>query len=324
MGTLESGSDEAPRTLFHGYTSDEFVIFDDKGNIQTQLMADLEIEGTKNPVGSLPGVYINRSKYQVMPKRDSDTLAMTLVVPVWLTDLSYALKYQVFSVLYTIDVDQSGLKQSPNALWDLKSNAGLGDAAKPSVGVIKPEVDSDKALNFIKAVFTLWMETRNIKPGAMGQMSGDNLASGVAKIIDEADTSGDRQSQVPFFKTAEEELFTVIKDHYHEYWSNEPDFQFRGQAFSSDAAIKVTFSEQKPNVDSTKAIDDQDKQIKMRIQSRKGALKALNPDWTDAQVDDRLAEVDEEAAPQGDEAADPAQAKEAKEAKEEMAEGVPV
>ena len=294
MGTVKN-SEGHEKTIFYAYTKDEFLAFDEDENILTDRMAALEnVEGV-NSLGALPGIYINRSKHCLIPKPDTDTLAMTKLIPVLFTDLNYALMYQVFSLLYTIDVDQSNLKVGPSALLDLKSSAGLGAEAKPEIGVVKPDVDSDKALAMIKALFSLWMETRNIKPGAMGALTAENAASGFAKVIDEMDTSEDRQAQVAFFKKAEQALWKLILEKYHPYWlDTEPEFKFKGLQFSKTAQVKVTFAEQRPNVDPAQATQVQKTQMDMGIQSRRGALKVLYPDWTDKQVDERLAEVEKE------------------------------
>jgi len=284
----------AVRTLFYAYTATEFVAFDDEKTIRVEKMADLQNVDGVNPFGALPGVYLNRSKHLLMPKPDSDTLTMTKLLPVLLSDLNYALMYQCFSVVYTIDVDQAGLKLGPNALWDLKSTPTSDKP--PQVGVIKPEVDSDKALTLIKALFSLWMETRNIKAGTMGQLSAEDAASGVAKVIDEMDTSGDRKQQVPYFKAGEEELFRLIKDHFHPVWTQDPDFKFRGMQFSPRAMIKCAFAEQRPVTDSTKAIDDQIKKLGAGLETKRGALKALSPDATEEEIDAKLKEIADEAA----------------------------
>jgi hypothetical protein len=280
------------RTLFYAYTDEEFLAFDDRGDIRTEEMAKVGNTDGVNLVGALPGEYACRSKYNLMPKKDSDTLSMTKLLPVLLTDLNYALKFQTFSTIYTIDVDQTKLKSAPNAIWDLKSDQGSDKP--PQVGVIKPDVDSDKALNMIRALFTLWMETRNIKPGSMGQLTTENLASGVSKIIDEMDTSGDRQSQVPFFKGLEERLWVKIQEKYIPYWQGEPEFKLKGLAFSAQAKIKVTFAEQRAAIDTSKAINDQVTKMTNGLETRAGALKALNPDWTEEQVKQKIAEIDAE------------------------------
>jgi hypothetical protein len=296
MGTLKDQNGNE-KTYFYAYTDEEFLAFDEDKNILADKMRELDLEEGGNPIGALPGIYINRSKHCLMPKPDTDTLQMTKLIPVLLTDLNYALMYQVFSVMYTIDVDQSNLKAGPNALWDLKSQAGMGADAKPQVGVVKPEVDSEKALDLIKALFALWMETRNIKSGSIGQMQVKNAASGIAKAIDEMDTAEDRQNQVPFFKAAEQKLWRLIMETYHPYWlETDPAFMFKGVQFSKTAKVQVTFSEQRAIVDNTASITDQVAKLAAGIQSHKGALEELYPDWDEGQVLAKLKEIEDEIA----------------------------
>lgn len=293
MGTYKTQAG-VERTLFYAYTSDEFLIFNDEMEILQDKMAATEVEDGKNPLGALPGIYINRSRHNLMPQIDSDTLAMTKLIPILLSDLNYALKYQTFGAIYSIDCEIPKTVWAPNMVLNLKSD-GNGD--KPgTIGTIKPEVDSDKALAMIKALFSLWMETRAIKAGSMGALTTENAASGIAKAIDEMDTSEDRQNQVPYFAAAEAKLWALIMTKYHPMWLNEPAFQFRGLAFSPNAKVSVTFAEQRPNLDPTVAVDTQIKKLDAGLQTKEGALKELYPDWTSDQVKDKLAALVKEQA----------------------------
>jgi pSer/pThr/pTyr-binding forkhead associated (FHA) protein len=290
MGKYKNAQ-KVDKILFYAYTDNEFLIYDEDKTILDSMMREVENPEGVNPFGALPGVYINRSKYSVMPKPDSDTLAMTKLIPVALSDLNYAMMYQCFSILYTIDCDQTGLTMAPNSLWNIKSD-GASDK-EPKIGMIKPDVDSEKALSLIQALFTLWMETRNIKAGSMGQISAQHLSSGIAKIIDEMDTSGDRKAQVSYFEKAERDLWEFIIDKAHPVWRQDQEFELK-QDFTPGMDIEITFSEQTPNVDTSKAIADQQLKLKMGIQSKRGALEELYPDWSEDQINAKLQEIADE------------------------------
>lgn len=292
MGTIRDGSGE--KILMYAYTETEFVIFTWNGSeseIRDDMMAQAGLADGVNPLGKLPGVYINRSKYNLIPKVDSDFLAMTKLVPLCISDINFALMFQAFSIIYMIDVDQSGLKYSPNAIWDLKSD-GKSDK-EPKVGSIKPEIDSDKALAFILAQISLWLQTKNIKPGTIGTMGVDNAASAISKVVDEIDTSDDRKQQVPYFVKAEKELWDLVINDYHPIWMRQPGYK-NPVAFTKGIEVTTTFSEQRPIIDTTKAIGDQSAMMEVQIQSRRGALKDLYPDWTDEQIEAKIAEVKED------------------------------
>jgi len=293
MGKIGSSLGE-DRVLMYTYTKDEFLAHDQKGEVVDEVMAraDIAALGGRNPYGRIPGVYINRSLYDLIPKRDTDTLSMTKLIAILISDLNYAAKFQSFSLIYGIDLDEEGIKFAPNAFMRFKSDPNRPES-KPEIGSIKPEVDIDKVLSLIKAEMSLWMQSRNIKPGAMGDLSVENMASGIAKAIDEMDTSEDRQKQVSYFVRAEAELWDLVVNAMHPIWFRQPDFEQR-IAFTPGVKIKTEFPEQRAIVDSSKAISDQKEKISMRIQSRRGALQELYPDWEEEQIDKKLAEVDEE------------------------------
>ncbi len=279
------------KVVFYAYTDDEFLAFNQDEDILTDLMVDEDGNPTLglNPVKKIPFVYVNRSTNLLNPKANADLLSMTKLIPILLTDLNFANMYLSFSITYVIDADDEALERNPNAIWMLKSDPQTGKA--PQVGTVKPEVDIDKALSLLQTQFALWLETKGVKPGAVGALTIGNAASGLAKMLDESDTSSNRTKQVPYFVTAEEELFDLTINHLHPIWMNEPGFE-KNMAFTKGVKVSVTFPEQKALVDSSKVIADEEKKISMRIQDREGALQEIYPDWTPEQIKERLARVD--------------------------------
>lgn len=292
MGKMKINDKE--REIFHAYTDDEFLIYDDQNEIRMDLMAKYENEGV-NHYKKIPFVYINRSKYTLIPTRDTDTLAMTKLIPVLLSDCNYASMYQSFSIIYGIDVDDSNLVMSPNAFWSFKSQGD--DAAKtPQVGTIKPEADTDKILNLVKTQLAMWLDSKNIKPGSVGDMTVDNAASGIAKMIDEADTSGDREVQANIFAPAEERLLSLIVNHMIPVWRDESDFKFE-KNFGPNREFNVDFPEQTPIPDTTKILDDEIKKLSKKLTTRKRAIQAINPKMSEKEIEMLISEIDNDQPP---------------------------
>lgn len=288
--------DGTENMLFYAYTADEFLVFNDKEQVVESKMAEVYAnapsEYGKNPYGAIPGVYVNRSKHQLIPSIDTDTLQMTKLLPVLLSDANFCVMFQAFSIVYGIDLDEEQMKMAPNAFWRFKSNPNNPDA-RPSVGVIKPEADVDKMLSLIHAQLAFWLNSRNIKPGAIGVINSENFSSGIAKAIDEMDTSEDRQKQVPYFMEAENQLWDLIFNHMHPVWLSQPDFAYK-VAVSANIGVQTTFAEQRPLVDTSTVIDDCIKMLDKALESRKGALKRINPDWPEDQVEEKIKEIDDE------------------------------
>ena len=242
-----------------------------------------------NEYGVLPGVYINRSRHSLIPKIDTDTLNMTKLIPVLLADCNFATMFQSFSIIYGIDVNDENLKMAPNAFWSFKSDPSRD--TKPEIGVLKPEVDTDKVLGLVKTELAMWLESKGIKPGSVGSMTADNAASGIAKMIDESDTTEDRKKQVSIFAPRDAECLEVIINHMLPVWKMDPAFTADIPFIGDGYAVGVEFPEQKPLVDEAVATETEIKKIQNGLTTKKRAIKKLNPDMTDDQVEELLNEI---------------------------------
>jgi len=174
-----------PIKVFHVYTDEEVAIFDEKKRIRSIV---------PNPFGIIPFVYTNRSQNLLIPKPDTDTLTMSILIPVLLSDLNYAVKFQTFSIIAGTNISDANLKMAPNAIWLIKQDPDT--EGEPKLQVIKPEVNITEVLGLIQGELAFWLNSRGIKPGAIGKIGQDNFASGISKMIDEIDTSDERNKQV--------------------------------------------------------------------------------------------------------------------------------
>ena len=148
-----------------------------------------------NPLGKLPVAYIPKSKFDIIPREDSDLLKMIKILPILFSDLNEVVFWQSFSIIYGIDLSEENLTMAPNAFWSLKSDPAT--AQKPEVGTIKPQADIQSVMNFIMFQLNTWLNTRGIKSGNASANVAD--ISGFSKMVDEIDTTEDRKKQIPFF-----------------------------------------------------------------------------------------------------------------------------
>lgn len=284
------------KDVYYIYSDDEFGIIDGEGDLIAELMSQPEIaslEG-RNTYGKIPFTYLNRSKHKLVPTADLDTLRMTKLLPILFSDLNYACMYQTFSIVYGIDLDAQGLTIAPNSFWNLKSDPTSNKT--PSIGVIKPEVDSDKILSLVKTQMAIWFQSRNIKPGAIGTLDAQDLASGISKIIDESDTSDDRKEQVPYFIHAEQEFWEKLMHSIHPVWITDRNFEQKG-LFSPQCKVRVTFNEQKPDISGSAILDNEIKKLQSGLTTKKRALKTLNPEMSDLEIDQLIEEIEPEELP---------------------------
>jgi len=287
----DDDSDSDQRRDLRIYSDDEFVIVDTDGNRLQHQMNDVGNPEGINPFGVLPFTYINSSANLLIPKPDTDTLAMSVLIPILFTDLNHAVQFQSFSMLYGIDVDIKNIERTPNAFLDLKSD--MDTETTPQIGSIKPEVDIDQVLGLIASEFSLWLNTRGIKPGSIGTLSGDNFASGISKIIDEMDVSENRQSQVTIYNNAESDFWDLLLHKIHPFWVANGMIENRA-LFSQNAKVVTNFKPQVPMMQRVDIVKSLKEELSGGFTTKRRAIKELNPRMSEREIDELLADIDAE------------------------------
>ena len=282
--------------ILHIWTDDEFVIINSDGEVKHDIMHRdfpelINENGTlTNPFGRVPFVYVNQSHNRLIPKVDTDTFQMTKLIAVLLADLNYAVMFQSFAIIYGINVDTKNMKMAPNAIWNIQP---VNDEMPASLNTIKPEVNITEVLGLIQGQLAFWMQTKGIRPGSMGQLSAENFASGISKMVDEMDTAEVRQRQVGLFKVAEEQLWDLILHSMHPYWVGQGLIE-NHTIFSSKALVEVTFHEQLPLIQRGELAKDLKIEVDAGLISKKSAIQKLNPAWSADRVEDELKSIDQE------------------------------
>lgn len=276
--------------LYMVYSATEFYVYGSDGRIYYDVMAQYGLDGI-NPYGRLPFVYVNESKYSLMPQQDTDVLKLTKLIPVMLTDLNFAAMYQCFSIIYGIDLDDENIAMAPNSFWRLKSDPT--STQKPELGMLKPQVDYDQVLNLVQSQLSMWLGTKGIKSSSVGGLEKDNFASGISKIIDEMDTFEARQKQVGFFINAEKEFWDLVLNTMHPYWAANGMIENKA-LFTPTASVKTSFAIQLPTQSRGTVVADLKLEYEAGFISRKRAVSKLNPDMNSEEIEELLEEIDEE------------------------------
>jgi len=283
MGTIKiyDGDKEKEVQVLFAYSDEEFLAITEEGQILPKYME--ENEGI-NPIGRIPFYYGNRSEYSIMPVQDTDMLELSKLLPVLFTDLGGSIMFQCFSIIYGIDVDLENANMSPNAFWTIKSDPQSDK--KPELGTITPQADINKVLDYIKAVFSTWMETRGIKVGSIGSMDANGLASGVAKIIDEMDTFEARKKSIEAFKVEEKEFWKLLID-VHNYWVKSGELKGVG-LLPADWKVTTEFDKPSPMIDRVTEVNTIALEVEKGFLDQRSAIEKLYPDLSKDEVDERL------------------------------------
>lgn len=268
---------------FYVYSDDEFMIVDADGVMH---------EYQPNPFGCIPFVYGKSSPFSLLPIPDADNYAMAILIPKLLTDLNWAVQMCSHTIMYGIDVDIKDLEQNPDAFWMVTSSKVEG--AKPELSTIKPEVDSDKVLSLINAEMAMWLDSKGLKTGSVGTATVQNAASGVSKLIDEADSSATHRKQTALFRKIEYALWDLISK-MHNFWVATQQLKDQSQAFSMQFNPTVKFGEAKVVVNTKEVLEELKIQFELGLITVKQALQKLNPDLDEKMIDELMAELEAEA-----------------------------
>ena len=262
--------------LIHTYTDEEFDAFYMNGSSAEEYLAE---NGGVNLYGVIPFIYGKRQKHKLIPTLDSDMLSISKAISVMLSDAAGAQMFQCFSILFGINVNTENIKMSPNAFWSFKSE----DEKTPSVGSIKPEADTQKVMDFVTNIFILWLETKGIRTGSMGNTQGGNTASGIAKIIDEMDAYEVKKKSMQWFKLDEEELWNDKLPKVHNFWiqSGMVDAALVPPMIVGEVEIEVEFEMPTPMLSRSEELANVKAELDMGVISLEMAIKMLHPDYSE-------------------------------------------
>lgn len=282
-------------TVFMGYTDTDIIAFDNEGELRTEFMRE-NPEGI-NPFGKIPFIYISSSEYSLVPNPDTDTFPLTVLIPKLLTDLNYASQFQSHSIIYSIDANIEGLSGNPDSIWQIKSDVtddGTGEK-RAQIGSLKPEVDVPETLELIKTQAMMWLDTKGLKASSVGDLSIENAASGISKLIDESDATAVREAQATKYKDVEREFWELLGV-MHNTWLDMGENLKEKRRVTGNLSVRVDFPPQEPVKDEEKIIRIETMKLQERLTSRRRAVAAANPDIDETELELLLEEIEAESS----------------------------
>jgi hypothetical protein len=296
MDNIENDKGEDDE-CYYVFTNWQFVIMNGEGRIHEKEMRRHELDGL-NPYQTTPYVYNNWSEHLSMPMIQPDNREMSLLVPLLLTDLNYAVKFQAFSTFVATDTDDSKIELAPNAVVFLKSD-GNGTHA-PKFEAIKPTIDIQATLGLASSQMSLWLSSKGIRPGAVGQLGADEFSSGVSKMIDESDTYESVKEQIKVYEQAEATFWDKLLKRIHPFWVAAARVE-NTTLFTPTARVVTKFTQPKPLQSRLDLIKELTTELEAGMTTLDRAVRRLNPEMDEKAVqeliDEARAEMDAKAPP---------------------------
>lgn len=279
----------------HWYSDESFWITDGTGAVKIQSMESLLNAGV-NEIGALPFEYRVTSSTDINPPVEDDLLHLCITLPIVITDLFFALKYQCWSIIYTINATAGGkqINLNPSSVVELTGDPGQ----TPSIGQIKPQVDTDKVISLIEFVVNMMLSAKGLSTGTLnGRTSARDVVSGVSKMLDSADIIEDKKDQQDLFLVDETDIWEKLALYMIPYWRVRRMLNTRfDREFSPSFLVAIIFKDPKAMISQTERVDIAVKELGAALTTRKKYLQEKYPDWTENMIDDFIKEIDEEKA----------------------------
>lgn len=282
--------DGTVQEVYYVYTDEQFIIMDESGDIIRELMEESELDGF-NPYQVKPFSYANASDDNAMPAVQTDNKDMALLIPMLLTDLNYAVKFQAFSVFVAINLDDKKVEFSPNSIISFQTQAG--DERQASFTSIKPTIDISQTLSLASSEMALWLSTKGIRPGQIAQIGADQLASGISKMIDDSDTFESIKKQIQVYEDFEAHFWEILLKDIHPKWVAAGIIDNK-TIFSPDARVVTKFTEPAPMQTRREKIDELVAEVDAGFTSREKAIRVLNASLSEDEIDELMEEINEE------------------------------
>jgi len=280
-------------TILALYSDDEFVIIDTDGKVREDKMRAMGVTNGQNPFDTIPFVYGNRSKTELIPFPNKEGLDMAILIPKLFTDLNYAAQFMSHSIIWTKNADISNQEMNPDAIVDLGERTE--ENGDPEIGTIEPSVDIPNILSMIASQLDMYFSSIGIKTQASASLQPGAEASGVSKAIDEGDTTAERKRQLEFFSNLEMELWAKMEI-MESVWASAGILEGEGRKFSSSfvETFSIMYAEMKP----LKTFKQKGEDIKLlrelEMISKKDSVKILFPEMSEKQIVEWLKGVDDE------------------------------
>lgn len=255
-----------------------------------EVIVDPNNPDVVNIYGVIPYVYVKESDDLIIPISDDDLMRMQIVICLLLTDLAFASKYQAWSIIALINASTEKLSFNPNSVISLQSQNG----ETPDIKVVKPELDSDALLRMVEALLGMLLTTKSLSVSTVtGQLQAANAASGVAKILDQSESTEDKEVQISYFTVAEKLLWGKLATSIYPVWVQTGQLapEFASMALSQEFELAISFPSQKVVISEAEAVELEIKKLDNGLTTHHMAIQAINPEYTTEEVDQVLHEI---------------------------------
>ena len=288
----DARSDSDSKERFIWWSSNYHFTTNEKG----EVVSDGD---TLNPIQRIPGVFISEDQDGFFWAEGGEDLADGAVkINTMLTDLDYIMWLQGFGQLVITGSNvPDQVKIGPQNV--IAVNYDKDREAEPKIQILNHNPPIDDWLKAIEQKTALTLTTNDLSPSTVStKLDATNPAAGIALLIENSEAINNLEDKQKDFQVAERELYPVIAKWHNLYNEN----GWLTGAFAAvgtvpeDADLAVMFHDIKPQITEGQKLDDLKKRKDLGISTMVDLILKDNPDMTEQQAVDKLAEITAEKA----------------------------
>jgi hypothetical protein len=149
----------------------------------------------------------------------------------------------------------------------------------------------------VETLVGMLLSTKSLKPGSVsGNLNAQNASSGIAKMLDEAEVTDDKQDQVAFFIKQERELFHVLQEQMN-VWGEAGLLNptWMPMRLSDTFELQIKFPDMKPIQTEKEIVETEKLKLESNLTTHMRAVMASNPELTEEEAQELIIQIGKEA-----------------------------
>ena len=257
------------------------------------VIADKSPEGGINPIGMIPGAFVNDDQDgSFWAQGGSDLVDAALLVNIILTDMHSIMYQQGYGQLVVTGRDiPKEVEVGPHTAIILEQQHK--DDPAPSANFISAAPPVGEWMQAVEQTVALLLTTNNLSTSTVSaKLGASDFASGIALMIDQSEAMGEIEDVKTEMASAEHEIWEVIKAWMDLYLGNKllcDDLKAIGPIDSSEITIK--FGDARPMMSEKEKIEILKARKDLGLNTEIELLKLDNPDLTEAEAQKKLLQL---------------------------------
>lgn len=278
----------------------KFVWWSKNYHFTTNAKGELISQGDGiNPIGALPFVNFTRDQCnKFWSEGGEDLVDSGIKINAMLTNIQHVAITQGYGQLYMTGKNlPKSITTGPNHCIQVEVEEGQPN---PQIGYLNSNPPINELVSMVETTIALMLTTNNLSTSGISTnlQGGKQFASGIALMIDKAESIEDVNEQAEIFIRQEPKIWELLDKWYNYYnskgllveeWKENPLPPNSGE-------VDIEFPKPRQLNDEMGQLAVYEKRLELGLNTKAEIIKMDNPSLTEEQANDKIKEIEEEKA----------------------------